>query len=155
LAGKNKKMLTVLSDEHFMRQALLEAEQAYEEGEVPVGAVVVCEGQIIARAHNQTERLKDVTAHAEILALTAASEYLNGKYLPKCTLYVTLEPCLMCAGALSWAQLGKLVYGAGDEKKGFMRVGTEVLHPKTEISYGVLEEDCRLLLQSFFAKRRR
>jgi tRNA(adenine34) deaminase len=155
LAGKNKKMLTVLSNEHFMRQALLEAEQAYEEGEVPVGAVVVCDGQIIARAHNQTERLKDVTAHAEILALTAASEYLNGKYLPKCTLYVTLEPCFMCAGALAWAQLGKLVYGAGDEKKGFMRFGTDVLHPKTDISYGVLEEDCRLLLKSFFAKRRR
>jgi tRNA(adenine34) deaminase len=146
--------LSVFSDEHFMKQALLEAEAAFLEGEIPVGAVVVCNNQIIARAHNQTERLTDVTAHAEILALTAASEYLGSKYLTDCTLYVTLEPCVMCAGALAWAQLGKLVYGASDEKRGFLRFGKELLHPKTQWAYGILQDDCSALLSRFFQVRR-
>lgn len=138
-----------------MQQALAEAQRAYESGEVPVGAVVVCEGRIIARAHNQTERLSDVTAHAEILALTAASSYLGSKYLPACTLYVTLEPCVMCAGALAWAQLGKLVYGASDEKRGFMLYGGKaLLHPKTRVEIGVLEEEAVRLLQNFFRTKR-
>ncbi len=137
-----------------MQQALREAGQAYEEGEVPVGAVVVCEGQIIARAHNQTERFKDVTAHAEILALTAASQHLGSKYLDNCTLFVTLEPCLMCAGALAWAQLGRLVYAAVDDKRGFMRMGKNALHPRTEVLYGLMEEEASSLLRKFFAERR-
>jgi len=148
-------MLTIHSDAHFMNQALKEAEAAFEEGEVPVGAVVVCRNQVIARAHNQTEQLKDVTAHAEILALTAASHYLGSKYLPDCTLFVTLEPCVMCAGALRWAQLGRLVYGAPDDKRGFMEYGKSLLHPKTQVEYGVLAEDCSQLLKTFFQQRRR
>jgi len=147
-------MLSIFSEEHFMQQAYVEAQTAYESGEVPVGAIVVAKNQIIARAHNQTERLGDVTAHAEILAITAASEHLGGKYLSDCTLYVTLEPCIMCAGALAWAQLGKLVYGAADEKRGFMRYGRELLHPRTQLSYGILEEECTRLLKDFFAKKR-
>jgi tRNA(adenine34) deaminase len=121
---------------------------------VPVGAVVVCRGRIIARAHNQTELLTDVTAHAEMLALTAAANSLGSKYLNECTLYVTLEPCVMCAGALAWAQLGKLVYGASDEKRGFVRLGRELLHPKTQVAYGVLEADCAELMRRFFGKKR-
>ena len=147
-------MFTIFSDQHFMEQALREAHLAYEEGEIPVGAVVVSQNQIIARTRNQTERLQDVTAHAEILAITAAADYLGGKYLDDCTLYVTLEPCVMCAGALAWAQLGKLVYGAADEKRGFMRHGRALLHPKTEVAYGILEEECGALLKEFFAARR-
>lgn len=147
-------MFTIFSDQHFMEQALREARLAYEEGEIPVGAVVVSQNQIIARTRNQTERLQDVTAHAEILAITAAADYLGGKYLDDCTLYVTLEPCVMCAGALAWAQLGKLVYGAADEKRGFMRHGRALLHPKTEVAYGILEEECGALLKEFFAARR-
>lgn len=147
-------MLTVQSDEYFMQQALREAEKAFAAGEVPVGAVVVCQNQIIARGHNQTELLQDVTAHAEIIALTSAAAYLNSKYLTECTLYVTLEPCVMCAGALAWAQLERLVYGADDDKRGFMRFGKEVLHPKTTIEFGILAEPCRSLLQQFFADRR-
>ena len=147
-------MFSVFNDEYFMQQALLEAKKAYEEGEVPVGAVVVCANQVIAKAYNQTERLKDVTAHAEILAITAASEFLGSKYLDDCTLYVTLEPCTMCAGALAWAQLGKLVYGATDEKRGYLRFGNELLHPKTKIAYGILEQECSSLLTRFFAERR-
>ncbi|MCB9264579.1 MAG: nucleoside deaminase [Lewinellaceae bacterium] len=147
-------MLTVLTDEHFMRQALREAEAAFEQGEVPVGAVVACQNQVIARAHNQTEQLNDVTAHAEILALTAASNYLGSKYLQDCTLYVTLEPCVMCAGALRWAQLGRLVYGAPDDKQGFMQYGKAVLHPRTQVEYGVLQEECSSLLSRFFRQRR-
>jgi tRNA(adenine34) deaminase len=147
-------MLTVQSDEHFMQQALREAEKAFEAGEVPVGAVVVCRNQIIARGHNQTELLQDVTAHAEILALTSAAAYLNSKYLTECTLFVTLEPCVMCAGALAWAQLERLVYGADDDKRGFMRFGKELLHPKTTVEFGVLAEPCRSLLRQFFAERR-
>lgn len=137
-----------------MQQALQEAQKAFDEDEIPVGAVVVCNNQIIAKGHNQTERLTDVTAHAEIVALTAASEYLGSKYLTDCTLYVTLEPCVMCAGALAWAQLGKLVYGAVDEKRGFMRYGTTVLHPKTQIAFGVRMEECGALMKHFFIKKR-
>ncbi|MCO6476235.1 MAG: nucleoside deaminase [Phaeodactylibacter sp.] len=147
-------MLTIHSDEHFMRQALLEAEAAFEQGEVPVGAVVVCQNQAIARAHNQTEQLNDVTAHAEILALTAAANYLGSKYLPDCTLYVTLEPCVMCAGALYWAQLGRLVYGAPDDKRGFMQYGKRLLHPRAQVEYGILLEECSGLMKRFFARRR-
>lgn len=147
-------MLTIYSDEHFMRQALQEAEAAFEQGEAPVGAVVVCRNQVIARAHNQAELLNDVTAHAEILALTAASNYLGSKYLPDCTLYVTLEPCVMCAGALYWAQLGRLVYGAPDDKRGFMLYGKRLLHPKTQVEYGVLSEESSALLKAFFRQRR-
>ncbi len=148
-------MLSVQSDQYFMQQALAEAQRAYESGEVPVGAVIVSEGRIIARAHNQTEQLTDVTAHAEILAITAASHHLGGKYLPTCTLYVTLEPCVMCAGALAWAQLGRLVYGASDDKRGFMLFGgKQLLHPKTKVELGVLEEECTRLLKAFFRSKR-
>ena len=147
-------MLSVHSDEYFMKQALREARNAFDEGEVPVGAVVVCNNQIIARAHNQTELLNDVTAHAEMLALTAASNALGGKYLNDCTLYVTLEPCPMCAGAVAWAQVGRLVYGANDPKRGFMRFGRKMFHPKTKIKLGVLKDDCSLLLKDFFQWRR-
>lgn len=147
-------MLTIHSDEHFMQQALKEAELAFEKGEIPVGAVVVTQNRIIARAHNLTEQLKDVTAHAEMLALTAAANYLDSKYLQQCTLYVTLEPCIMCAGALAWAQLARVVYGAPDDKRGFMRYGKTLLHPKTKIEYGILMEESRELLQAFFAARR-
>ncbi len=148
-------MLTVFNDEYFMRQALQEAEKAFEKGEVPVGAVVACQNQLIARAHNQTELLGDVTAHAEMMALTAAADYLGGKYLGECTLYVTLEPCTMCGGALYWAQLGRLVYGASDTKRGFSVHQQRVLHPKTVIQNGLMEEKCRLLMKSFFAAKRR
>ncbi len=148
-------MLSVQSDTYFMQQALAEAQRAYESGEVPVGAVIVSEGRIIARAHNQTEQLTDVTAHAEILALTAASNHLGSKYLATCTLYVTLEPCVMCAGALAWAQLGRLVYGASDDKRGFMRYGGKnLLHPKTRVEMGVLEEEAMRLLKAFFRAKR-
>lgn len=137
-----------------MKQALRQAELAAEKGEIPVGAVVVCQNKIIARAHNQTELLHDVTAHAEIIAITAAANALGNKYLNKCTLYVTLEPCVMCAGALQWAQIGRIVYGTADDKGGFMRFGKKVLHPKTELEYGVLETECRELLQFFFKNKR-
>ncbi|MCC7467202.1 MAG: nucleoside deaminase [Saprospiraceae bacterium] len=148
-------MLSVHSDEYFMKQALVEAQKAFEEGEVPVGAVIVCEGRIIARAHNQTEMLTDVTAHAEILALTAASSYLGSKYLQDCTLYVTLEPCVMCAGALAWAQLGRVVYAASDDKRGFMlHGGKTLLHPKTKLEMGIMQEECGQLVSSFFKGKR-
>ncbi len=143
-----------MNDEHFMRQAMNEAQKAALAGEVPVGAVIVCNGRIIARGYNQTERLHDVTAHAEIIALTAASEYLGSKYLDECTLYVTLEPCVMCAGALAWAQLGRLVFAASDEKRGFMRFGKDVLHPKTKVALGILQDDCSALIKKFFAEKR-
>jgi len=149
-----KANLSVFSNAHFMKQALLEAQMAWEEGEIPVGAVLVCQNRIIARAHNQTERVKDVTAHAEILAITAASEHLGSKYLKDCTLYVTLEPCVMCAGALAWAQVDKLVYGASDDKAGFMRFGKRLLHPKTKVEFGVLLDPCVTLLQGFFDGKR-
>lgn len=141
-------------DEYYMREALREARRAADEGEIPVGAVMVASGSIIARTHNQTELLHDVTAHAEILAVTAAAENLGAKYLNGCTLYVTLEPCPMCAGALDWAQLGRLVYGASDPKHGFMRLGRDMLHPKTEIADGFLADECLALLQDFFRRRR-
>ena len=147
-------MITALTDTHFMKLALAEAEKAKKAGEVPVGAVVVCNGVVIARAHNQTEILHDVTAHAEMLALTAASNYLGGKYLNDCTLFVTLEPCPMCAGALNWAQVGRIIYGAADDKRGFFRFGKEMLHPKTKIEYGILKDECSEILTNFFKKKR-
>lgn len=143
-----------MTDEHYMRQALQEAQKALSAGEVPIGAVIVCRGQIIARGHNLTERLHDVTAHAEMQAVTAAAEYLGGKYLPDCTLYVTVEPCIMCAGALGWAQISRVVYGTGDEKRGFRRFAPQALHPKCEVVNGVLEKECALLMKSFFQKKR-
>jgi tRNA(adenine34) deaminase len=147
-------MLTILSDEHFMNEALKEAKKGEELGEIPIGAVVVANQRIIARAHNQTEALTDVTAHAEIIAITAAANFLGAKYLTDCTIFVTLEPCLMCAGALFWSQISKVVYGAGDDKRGFMRIGKECLHPKTKLSYGILENECAALLSDFFVKKR-
>ena len=143
-----------MNDENYMRQALQEAQKGYDEGEVPVGAVVVCQGRVIARAHNQTERLTDVTAHAEMLALTSASNYLGGKYLTECTLYVTVEPCTMCAGALGWSQISRIVYGCDDEKRGFQRFAPAALHPKTEVTAGVLAEECARLMKDFFNARR-
>jgi tRNA(adenine34) deaminase len=145
----------MITDEDYMKQALREAEQAFAENEVPIGAVVVCNGRIIARAHNLTERLCDATAHAEMQAITAAENFLGAKYLPDCTLYVTVEPCPMCAGALAWAQVGRVVYGAGDEKRGFTRYAPEVLHPKTELTAGVLAEESIALMQQFFRARRK
>ncbi len=142
------------SDEHYMAEALSLAHEAAEEGEIPVGAVVVCQNRIIARAKNSTERLNDVTAHAEILSITAASEYLGGKYLSNCTLYVTLEPCVMCAGALFWSQIGRVVFGTSDEKRGFRRLKDPVLHPKTLVHHGVLENECRSVLLKFFTRLR-
>ncbi len=148
-------MIQVFDDNYFMRQAIAEAKKAYERGEVPVGAVVVCNEQIIARAYNNTEQLTDVTAHAEIIALTAAASHLGNKYLEDCTLYVTLEPCAMCAGALSWAKLDRLVYGASDDKRGFMQFGKRMLHPKTSVAFGIMMEECGGLLKQFFQERRK
>jgi tRNA(adenine34) deaminase len=147
-------MFSIFNDDYFMKMALKEAQTAYEQGEVPVGAVIVCQNQIIAKGHNLTETLTDVTAHAEIICLTAASEALGSKYLTDCTLYVTLEPCTMCAGALAWAQLGKIVYGASDEKRGFARLKPRVLHPRTVIIKGILEDECGQLVKDFFKERR-
>lgn len=141
-------------DEKFMRMALTEAHEAGAAGEIPIGAVVVCRDKIIARAHNLTETLHDVTAHAEMQAITAAADSLGGKYLKGCTLYVTVEPCVMCAGALGWSQIERVVYGAADEKRGFSRFAPEALHPKTTVVSGVLEEECRQLMQDFFKSRR-
>ena len=137
-----------------MGLALRQAEQALEEDEIPVGAVVVCQGKIVAKAFNQTEILTDVTAHAEMLAITSAAQTIGGKYLKDCTLYVTLEPCLMCAGALYWSQLGRLVFGASEEKRGFRALGSKVLHPKTDIIGGVLAEESEALLKEFFSRKR-
>ena len=141
-------------DEYFMQQALAEARAARDEGEIPVGAVIVSDNLVVARAHNLTERLHDVTAHAEMLAFTAAAEYFGSKYLTDCTLYVTLEPCVMCAGAAGWAQVGRIVYGASDPKRGFTRLGTSMLHPRTEVSSGVLANECETLVKDFFKARR-
>lgn len=146
--------LTVFSDEHFMREALKEAKKAFDADEVPVGAVVVANNTIIARAHNLTERLHDVTAHAEMQAITSAANFLNGKYLNECTLYVTLEPCVMCAGALAWSQIGKIVYGASDTKRGYNLISHNLLHPKTQVKPGVAAEECAALMKSFFQKKR-
>lgn len=147
-------MNTENQDEQFMRKALVEAQAAFDEGEIPVGAIVVCHGRIISRAHNLTETLTDVTAHAEMQAITAAANALGGKYLTDCTLYVTVEPCPMCAGAIGWAQIPRIVYGAPDEKRGYRRFAPNVLHPKATAIGGVLEEECRTLMQKFFKKRR-
>ena len=147
-------MQTTNNDAYFMRQALNEAQKAYDAGEVPVGAVIVCDGRIIARGFNQTERLHDVTAHAEIIALTAATEYLGSKYLDECDLYVTLEPCPMCAGALAWAQLKRLVFAASDDKRGFMRFGKEMLHPKTKVELGIMQDECSEMIKRFFKEKR-
>lgn len=141
-------------DEYFMRLALAEAKSAYEEGEIPVGAVIVAGGKVIARAHNLTETLHDVTAHAEMLAITSATSLLGGKYLSGCTLYVTVEPCVMCAGALGWSQMSRVVYGATDEKRGYSVFAPRALHPKAKVTGGVLEAECKALMRSFFASRR-
>lgn len=141
-------------DERFMRLAIAEAEQALEEGEIPIGAVVVSRGMVIARAHNQTETLHDVTAHAEMLAITAAANQLGGKYLQECTLYVTVEPCIMCAGAIGWAQIKRIVYGAADEKRGYSVFAPKALHPKATVTRGVLQEECKQLMLDFFQKKR-
>jgi tRNA(adenine34) deaminase len=143
-----------LDDTYFMKQALVEADKAAARGEVPVGAVVVCKERIIARAHNLTETLNDVTAHAEMQAITAAANILGGKYLNECTLYVTVEPCVMCAGAIAWAQLGKLVFGAADQKRGFLRYATNALHPKTIVVSGILSDECATRMKEFFAAKR-
>ena len=141
-------------DNYFMKEALKQAQKAYDKQEVPVGAVIVCENQIIARAHNFTEALNDVTAHAEMQAFTAAADYLGGKYLNKCTLYVTLEPCVMCAGASFWTKIKKIVFGATDEKRGFSKLNEQITHPKTEIEGGILQEECAKLLSDFFKSKR-
>lgn len=147
-------MTQILTDEYFMKQALVEAQEAFDSDEVPVGAVVVCNQRIIARAHNLTETLTDVTAHAEMQAITAAANVLGGKYLKDCILYVTLEPCPMCAGGLLWSQISKIVYGASDEKKGFSKFTPQILHPKTEIVSGIMEQECAKLMKDFFLKNR-
>lgn len=146
-------MLEPFDDTYYMKKALQEAELAYEKDEVPVGAVIVVADRIIARAHNLTELLNDVTAHAEMQAITAASNFLGGKYLNECTLYVTLEPCQMCAGALYWSQIKRIVYGAADQKRGFIAMGTKI-HPKTEVASGVLEEECSEIIKRFFIEKR-
>ncbi|WP_332456381.1 nucleoside deaminase [Petrimonas sp.] len=144
----------MLDDTYFMLQALIEAQRAYDKNEVPVGAVVVANHRIIARAHNLVETLNDVTAHAEMQAITAAANVLGGKYLTDCTLFVTVEPCPMCAGALGWAQLSRVVYGASDEKRGFSKSAPSVLHPKTTVTSGILAEECAKLMKVFFEKKR-
>ena len=146
-------MENIFTDEYFMKKALNEAEIAFEKGEIPVGAVIVVANKIIARSHNLTELLNDVTAHAEIQSITAAANYLGGKYLKDCTLYVTLEPCQMCAGALYWSQISKIVFGARDEQRGFITMGT-TLHPKTIVNHGVLAAECAEIITRFFAKKR-
>lgn len=141
-------------DEIFMRRALDEAQAAFDEDEIPVGAVIVCQGRIISRAHNLTEMLHDVTAHAEMQAITSGANMLGGKYLKDCTLYVTVEPCVMCAGALGWAQISRVVYGASDEKRGYTRFAPHALHPKTQVTAGVLEAESKQLMQDFFGAKR-
>ena len=144
----------MLDDTYFMRQALVEAQRAFDKNEVPVGAVVVANHRIIARAHNLVETLNDVTAHAEMQAITAAANVLGGKYLTGCTLFVTVEPCPMCAGALGWSQLSRIVYGASDEKRGFSKSAADVLHPRTTVTSGVLADECSTLMKLFFEKKR-
>lgn len=156
---KEQLNLTVMpdiffSDEYFMKEALKEAQKALDVGEVPVGAVIVANNRIIARGHNLTETLNDPTAHAEMQAFTSATEFLGAKYLNDCTLYVTLEPCTMCAGAAYWSQIGKIVVGAGDEKRGYRKIATGVLHPKTEIVFGIMENECSVLIKDFFKEKR-
>ena len=144
----------MFDDKYFMRQALVEAKAAGEDGEIPIGAVMVCRNSIIARAHNLTETLHDVTAHAEMQAITAAAETIGGKYLTDCTLYVTVEPCVMCAGALGWSQISRIVYGASDPRRGYSRIAPDALHPRTEVVSGVLEDECRQLMVDFFKNKR-
>lgn len=146
--------LQIFSDEYFMKEALKEARKAFEADEVPIGAVIVSDNKVIARAHNLTERLNDVTAHAEMQAITSAANYLGGKYLQDCTLYVTVEPCVMCAGALFWSQIGKIVYAAGDNKRGYSFAEKNLLHPKTIVVNGVMSEEASLLMEDFFKKKR-
>ena len=141
-------------DIFYMKQALVEANEAYRQGEIPIGAVVVCRDRIIAKSHNLTELLHDVTAHAEMQAITAAAEHLGGKYLNDCTLYVTVEPCVMCAGALGWSQISRIVYGAPDEKRGFTRFAPQALHPRTQVASGVMADECAELMQRFFREKR-
>lgn len=143
-----------MTDIQYMQMALREAQSAFDEGEVPVGAVVVCQGRVIARAHNLTETLNDVTAHAEMQAITAASNSLGGKYLTDCTLYVTVEPCVMCAGAIAWAQVSRVVFGATDEKRGYRRYAPEALHPKTVVEHGLLADEASALMKDFFKQKR-
>lgn len=147
-------MIGTTSDEHYMRMALREAERAFAADEIPIGTVIVCNDTVIARGHNLTERLNDVTAHAEMQAITAAAENLGGKYLHDCTIYVTVEPCVMCAGALNWAHVGRIVFGAFDEKAGYRRIGGSLLHPKTKVTGGILEAECADLMKAFFRKKR-
>ena len=147
--------MELFTDDYFMKRALAEAQQAFAEGEVPVGAVVVCQNKIIARAHNQTETLNDVTAHAEMLAITAAANLLGAKYLAGCTLYVTVEPCVMCAGALGWSQVERVVFGAYDTKRGYQRYASEAMHPKTVVTGGIMQNDCEQLMKDFFEQKRR
>ena len=144
----------MLDDTYFMTQALSEAKLAFDEDEVPIGAVIVWNNRIISRAHNLTETLNDVTAHAEMQAITSAANVLGGKYLDECTMYVTVEPCPMCAGAIGWAQMQRIVYGAGDNKRGYTKFSTKVLHPKTQVAYGVMADECAALMKTFFEKKR-
>lgn len=146
--------LNIFSDEYFMKVAFAEAKRAFEEDEIPVGAVIVCKNQVIARAHNMTEKLNDVTAHAEMIAFTSASNYLNSKYLEDCTLYVTLEPCNMCAGAAFWTQIDRIVFGASDEKRGYSKTSLKMIHPKTMITRGIMATECGELMKEFFRKKR-
>lgn len=146
--------LNIFSDEYFMKAAFAEAKRAFEEDEIPVGAVIVCKNQVIARAHNMTEKLNDVTAHAEMIAFTSASNYLNSKYLEECTLYVTLEPCNMCAGAAFWTQIDRIVFGASDEKRGYSKTSLKMIHPKTMITRGIMATECGELMKEFFRKKR-
>lgn len=146
-------MIDIFTDDYFMKKALQEAETAFEKGEIPVGAVIVIDNKVIARSHNLTEMLNDVTAHAEMQAITSAANFIGGKYLKDCTLYVTLEPCQMCAGALYWSQISKIVYGASDENRGFVKMGTQ-LHPKTKIVGGIMEKECSFLMRAFFRMKR-
>jgi tRNA(adenine34) deaminase len=147
--------MEIFTDSFFMREAFKEAQKAADAGEVPVGAIIVSNDQIIARAHNQVETLRDTTAHAEMIAITSATNYLGSKYLTNCTLYVTLEPCLMCASALYWSKISRVVYAAADEKHGFMRFGRKVLHPKTNLEYGLMEQESLQLIQAFFREKRK
>lgn len=150
----NRTMADIFTDEYYMRIALNEAKSAFDDGEIPVGAIIVVNNQIIAKSHNLTELLNDVTAHAEMQAISSAANYLGGKYLKNCTLFVTLEPCQMCAGALYWSQISKIVFGASDDKRGYKAMGAQ-LHPKTEVISGILEHECAALMQRFFTRKRK
>jgi tRNA(adenine34) deaminase len=154
MTEEEEKRQQLLKDEQYMRKALAEAKAAEAEGEIPIGAVIVSGDRVISRAHNLTETLHDVTAHAEMQAITAAADLLGGKYLTDCTIYVTVEPCVMCAGAIGWAQISRLVYGAEDDKRGYHKYAPDALHPKATVTSGVLEEECRTLMQQFFKDKR-